>query len=260
MLIDWFTVGAQVVNFAVLVWLMKRFLYAPVQAAIAAREKRIADELAGADRQRAETAAAGAALAERSATFDRERDALMATARAGAQAESARLVEAARVAADALSARRRERLAADSDELVDTLRRRTLEGVFAIARKTLGDLASTSLEASACDVFTGRIRALDGAERSAFAAALGGAAGVGLVRTAFELPEPQRASIRRSVDEAFAVTSTLTFEAAPALVCGIELAASGRKISWNVADELSALQQGVAGLLHAEAVAPAAAP
>ena len=43
MTIDWFTVGAQIVNFIVLVWLLKRFLYKPVLAAIDAREKRIAD-------------------------------------------------------------------------------------------------------------------------------------------------------------------------------------------------------------------------
>ena len=38
MLIDWFTVGAQVLNFLILVWLMKRFLYKPVLDAIDARE------------------------------------------------------------------------------------------------------------------------------------------------------------------------------------------------------------------------------
>jgi F-type H+-transporting ATPase subunit b len=54
MLIDWFTVGAQALNFAVLVWLMKRFLYKPVQDAIAAREKRIADTLADAGRKKVE--------------------------------------------------------------------------------------------------------------------------------------------------------------------------------------------------------------
>ena len=42
MLIDWFTVGAQAVNFLILVWLLKRFLYKPVLAAIDAREKKIA--------------------------------------------------------------------------------------------------------------------------------------------------------------------------------------------------------------------------
>jgi len=38
MLIDWFTVVAQVINFLILVWLMKRFLYKPILNAIAARE------------------------------------------------------------------------------------------------------------------------------------------------------------------------------------------------------------------------------
>src|SRR6266704_2311996 len=42
MLIDWFTVGAQFINFIVLVLLMKRFLYRPILEAMAAREQRIA--------------------------------------------------------------------------------------------------------------------------------------------------------------------------------------------------------------------------
>ncbi|MEI8631780.1 hypothetical protein P4S72_06080 [Vibrio sp. PP-XX7] len=54
MLIDWFTVIAQVINFLILVWLLKRFLYRPILDAIDAREKRIADELADADEKRDE--------------------------------------------------------------------------------------------------------------------------------------------------------------------------------------------------------------
>ena len=49
MLIDWFTVGAQAVNFLILVWLLRRFLYQPILRAIDTREQRIAAELAGAD-------------------------------------------------------------------------------------------------------------------------------------------------------------------------------------------------------------------
>ena len=48
MLVDWFTVGAQLLNFILLVWLMKRFLYQPVLDAIAAREQKIAAQLADA--------------------------------------------------------------------------------------------------------------------------------------------------------------------------------------------------------------------
>ena len=53
MLIDWFTVGAQVVNFLILVWLLKRFLYRPILDAIDAREKRIARVLADTDAKKA---------------------------------------------------------------------------------------------------------------------------------------------------------------------------------------------------------------
>ena len=54
MLIDWFTVGAQAVNFLILVWLMQHFLYKPILHAIAEREKRIATELANADKKKFE--------------------------------------------------------------------------------------------------------------------------------------------------------------------------------------------------------------
>jgi F-type H+-transporting ATPase subunit b len=54
MLIDWFTVVAQIINFLILVWLLKRFLYKPILNAIDAREKKIAKELADADAKKAE--------------------------------------------------------------------------------------------------------------------------------------------------------------------------------------------------------------
>lgn len=56
MLIDWFTVIAQVVNFLILVWLLKRFLYQPILNAIDAREQRVATELADADAKMNEAA------------------------------------------------------------------------------------------------------------------------------------------------------------------------------------------------------------
>ncbi len=54
MLIDWFTVVAQALNFLILVWLLKRFLYKPILDALDAREKRIAGKLADADAKQLE--------------------------------------------------------------------------------------------------------------------------------------------------------------------------------------------------------------
>jgi len=84
MLIDWFTVGAQALNFIILVWLMKRFLYKPVQDAIAAREKRIVDQIAAAQALQADAEALGKDFRDRNAAFDAERAGLLAQATADA--------------------------------------------------------------------------------------------------------------------------------------------------------------------------------
>ena len=73
MLIDWFTVGAQLLNFLILVALLKRFLYRPILDAIDAREQRIAGELAQADAAKAEAERERDAFAQKNAEFDRLR-------------------------------------------------------------------------------------------------------------------------------------------------------------------------------------------
>ena len=48
MSIDWVTVLAQIANFLVLLWLLKRFLYRPILDGIDAREAEIAKRIAAA--------------------------------------------------------------------------------------------------------------------------------------------------------------------------------------------------------------------
>ena len=80
MLIDWFTVGAQALNFLILVWLMKRYLYKPIRHAIDEREKRIAAELANADAKKAEAQKEHDEFQHKNAEFDQQRAALLSKA------------------------------------------------------------------------------------------------------------------------------------------------------------------------------------
>ena len=110
MLIDWFTVGAQALNFIILVWLLKRFLYKPILNAVDAREKRIAAELADADAKKAEAQKERDEFRHKNEEFDQQRAALLSKATDEAKAERQRLLDDARKAADALSAKRQEAL------------------------------------------------------------------------------------------------------------------------------------------------------
>lgn len=263
MLIDWFTVGAQTLNFLILVWLMKRYLYHPVLNAINAREKRIAAELADADARKAEADKQRDEFQHKNAEFDKQRAALMTKAGEEASAERQRLMAEARKAADALSAKRDELLRNDAKNLNASIARRTQAEVFAIARKALTDLAGASLEERVWDVFAGKLRAMDDATKSKLAGAMKQSPEGALVRSAFEGSPERHAALQQALNETFAADVRLRFETAPEIVSGIELSAGGQKVAWSIADYLSTLEQGIGELLTrpaAPAKAPAASP
>ncbi len=108
MLVDWFTVVAQALNFLILVWLMKRFLYKPILNAIDEREKRIATELADADAKKAEAQKERDEFQHKNEEFDQQRATLLSQATDEAKAERQRLLDEARKAADAVSAKHRK--------------------------------------------------------------------------------------------------------------------------------------------------------
>ncbi len=249
MLIDWFTVGAQALNFLVLVWLLKRFLYQPILDAIDAREQRIAKELADADAKKAEAKKERDEFQHKNEAFDQERTALLGKATQEAKAERQRLLDDARQAADALAAKRAEALRNEQRSLNQALSRRAREEVFAITRKALADLATTSLEERMGEVFTRRLREMDGKAKAGLGEALKSASAPGIVRSAFELPAEQRAAIQNALNESFSAEIHLRFETAPDLVSGIELATDGQKVGWSIADYLASLEQGVGELL-----------
>ena len=110
MLIDWFTVAAQVINFLILAWLLKRFLYKPILRAIDAREQRISSALADADAKSAEAEKERDEFRQKNATFDQQRAALLSKATDEAASARQRLLDEARQAADDLSAKRMQAL------------------------------------------------------------------------------------------------------------------------------------------------------
>jgi F-type H+-transporting ATPase subunit b len=249
MLIDWFTVLAQVVNFLILVWLLKRFLYRPILDAIDAREKRIAKELADADAKKAEAQKERDEFQHKNEEFDQQRAALLSKATDEAKAERQRLLDEARTAADALAAKRQEALKSEQKSLSEALSRRVRDEVFAIARKALADLATTSLEERIAEVFTRRLREMDGKARAGLGEALKSASAPGRLRTAFELPAEQRAVIQKAINETFSAEIRLQFETAPDLVSGIELSTDGQKVGWSITDYLASLEKGIADLM-----------
>ena len=249
MIIDWFTVGAQTFNFIILVWLMKRFLYKPILHAIDERERRIAAELADADAKKAEAQKESDELRLKNETFEEERAALLSKATDEATMERQRLLDNARKAAEVLSLKQQETLSNEWRDMHHAIRARVQKDVFAIAGKALKDLATASLSERMVDMLTQRLKEMDDPTKSVLAQAFKTASEPALIRTAFDLPEEQRAVIQHALNETFSAEIQVRFQTEPDLISSIELTAHGQKVAWSISDYLMSLEQGVEELL-----------
>ena len=250
MKIDWFTIVAQIANFLILLWLMKRFLYKPILKAIDEREKRIAEELSNAETKMN-------AAQEMKAEYDRKNDelnrqsaAFLKKAQDEGNVEKSRLLQDARETAEAVSKKRQEALVVEESALRESVSRKIQSEVLDITRKVLADLAGMNLEERVVEVFIQRLRDLDTSEKMAMISVLEKKAGKTTIRTAFELSPALRDTVETSIKEIFGLQQmNIMFESTPDLVSGIELGVNGQKIAWNVADYISSIEESFDDLL-----------
>ena len=260
MLIDWFTVGAQTLNFLILVWLMKHFLYKPVLDAIDAREKRIASELADAAQKQAQADKERDAFNKKNSDFDQQRNTLVEKAKAEAESQRQSLLTDARAAADAMRTKRRDALESELKSLQKDIAQRSQEEVFAIARKVLTDLAGTTLESRIVEVFCQRLQTMDASAKGELAKALKASTDAVQVRSAFDLTPDQRTAIGQAIDTTMEAKLSLEFRADPDAISGIELIANGWKIAWNITEYLTSLARNIAEPVDTEKGSAPATP
>jgi F-type H+-transporting ATPase subunit b len=249
MLIDWFTVIAQVINFLILVWLLKRFLYRPILDAIDAREKRIAAKIADADAKEIKAQKQRDEYQHKNEVFDQQRNAHINDVLEAVRTERAQLLDATRQESDDLRARLQQALRNEQRSLNEDISRRAREEVFSIARKALFDLAGASLEERMTDIFLDRLRELNPAQIAEWKSVLKSSPMPLRVRTAFKLPAQQCTAIETAVAQLLGKQKQIEFDIVPDLISGIEISANGQKIAWSIADYLDSLASSVDQLL-----------
>jgi F-type H+-transporting ATPase subunit b len=249
MLIDWFTVLAQIANFLILVWLMKRYLYHPILNAIDAREKRIATQIADAANNVKDATKEREQFAQKNKTFDQERDKLWKAAQDDAKAETQKLLEAARHDADAIRARRNAALVDESKTLGNDLASMIQNRAFAIARQTLAGLADMDMQTQMIKIFVKHLAVLDAKSKDALLNAMKTAHPILQVRSALTLLPSDQETVNIAVRDVTGLDLAIQFQAVPDLLSGIELLANGQKLAWSIADYLNSLNNDINAVL-----------
>lgn len=250
MQISWFTVIAQVINFFVLVWLLKRFLYKPILKAIDEREGKITAELKDADAKKAEAIKAQDEFKAKNETFDQEKKGMLEKAVTDVKKERERLLQEVRSDVSTLRSKLEKshmELQADKEREIS---QKTQQEIFAVARKTLIDLGSVPLEEQLTRAFINKLKNLKEEERKQFSEAFKSETKPVQLRSAFDLTDEMKIKIKEAVTETLGAETQFEFATAPELVGGIELTANGFRLAWSIAAYLNSFERSISETIN----------
>lgn len=251
--INWITLSAQVVNFLVLVWLLKHFLYGRIVKAMKEREEKITARLDEAMKLQGEARAEVTRYQEKNRAIDEQKEQVLARAREDAEAQRLELLHKARAEVADTQARWHEALRQEIEAAELDLRRQLSKRLLTALRKILQDLAHAELDQRMMEVFLQRLADLGPGEWRAFAEDLPETDGAVTVRTSHELPDPLRDQVAQIVRAKMGRDVPPRFETAPDLICGIELRVSSQRLAWSVENYLDELERGFVQALEEKA-------
>jgi len=245
MQIDWFTFGAQIANFLLLVWLLRRFLYGPITTAMAERQQRIADRFEEA-REKQETAEAEAKqyrqkLEDLAAT----RDEKIAEAEETARERRREMIEEARAEVDRMEAQWKEALRREREAFLNDLADRVSHETIVLAHRVLRDLAQAELEQEVVRVFRDRLRELDDDRRQLLTDAVQSDDGAVRVHTVFELGEENERRLTETLREVTDTEVAIDMDREADLGLGIELRTGGHKVAWSLQSYFAEMEERI---------------
>ncbi|MEO0757544.1 MAG: ATP F0F1 synthase subunit B [Cyanobacteria bacterium J06648_16] len=256
MLIDPFTVLAQIVNFLILVALLNRFLYKPITRAMTQREQTIAARLLQGEEQAAAARQEADRLQQMQQDFAAHREQRLAELRSQLEEERLTLLERAEDEVETARSRWYRALEQEKASVLRTFHQQAAYQLAQTVRRVLQDLADTSLEQQIGQVFLARLAELSPSEQALLQAAIGQANGNPVrIRSHFPLDSATQHAISRAVRTAAGDRIHPQFETDPSVGCGIALKAPGYRLDWNLATYLAELEQTLGQILDQQTAA-----
>ncbi|HOJ52069.1 MAG TPA: hypothetical protein PLT64_05865 [Syntrophales bacterium] len=252
--IDWFVFLAQIVNFLILVYLLKRFLYGRIIQAMDRRENMIVSRFEEAERLRKEAETLAAHYEEKNRLLAEKQEELLNQMVQAAEAKKKELLEKARADVDAIRSRWQETLKKEKESFLQDLSQRVGRQTYTLARRILSAMADAELEEKMAKVFLRRLQDLSEDERKKLKEAIQQSGGRIVVQSAFPLSPAIQAEIRAAFsDGEGGILPEVRFETLEEAIAGIELRTHGYKLAWSIGDYLENLEETFTRALLEEA-------
>lgn len=251
--IDWFVFAAQIFNFLLLMYLLKRFLFGRILKAMDDREAKIVARFAEADTLNERAREAAELYETRNRQVNEKIEQMLNEATLAAETRRKELMDQVRVDIESVKARWQDMLKREQEAFFFDLRRRAANSLYATARKALSDLADAELEERILDEFLRRLGSLEREKIEQIRKAVAAGGKQIVVQSAFEIPAAKRAGLEDAVRQQFAQDLRVRYLVEPDVVSGIELRVNGHKIAWSLNEYLETLVENLTETLQREA-------
>lgn len=238
---DWTSFVLEFVNFLLLVWLLKRFLYQPVLAVI--EQRRVADEQAqlAAQALSAQARSLKAEYEQRLVQADQERARAMAQLAQDMAEERGRRMATLDLVLQS-EAQRRQALEASASATRELAReRQALALAQRFATRLLAPLATPALEAALIELALRELQNLGAEQRAGLQAALAAGQTPVEVATAFALDGVQQAALTTALSELAGYPVEAVFTQDARLKAGLRINMGAWLMKLNLQDELESL-------------------
>jgi F-type H+-transporting ATPase subunit b len=232
---NWFTFVLELVNFAVLGWVLSRILYRPIRAAVNKRQAEVRVVLADAEKARSEAAALDTAYQERMIEWKRSEEARRADVDREIAAERTRRL--ARVEEELRAEREAEALARTRRADEERARQESEAIVLAtsFASRLLSELAGPELHHRILEHFLAAVPHLPA---EVFRQARRDGATID-VRSPYPIEAGDRERIARAFGELLQLAVSVDVHEAPELIAGVEVHVGAAALEANVAREMA---------------------
>lgn len=250
--VDLVTWIAQIVNFLILVVLLRIFLYDRVLQAIDERKRKLSSQRAEAESAKQEAEKQARKHQAELDALDERRSSLLSEAREQAEERRSELLREARQEVERAKSNWRKSLAREKQDFRQSFYREAGRQVCQTVRRVLADLAGTDLEERMIESFAARIAAADAQEKGAMENALQQSKQGCTIVSAQAMSNDTQDQLIQAMKKEFGDLGKIEFATSEELLCGVELRYDGRKISWSVASFLQELEAHISEALEEE--------
>jgi len=244
--IDLFTFIAQIINFIILVLLLRHFLYKRIVRVMDQREEDISSRIKDAEERKKEADKEKEKFEKKKSEIEEKQERMISDAEKEAEERKKELIQKARDEVDQKQKHWYESLQKQKQAFLNDLRVRTGEQVFDAVRKALKELADEDIEKHIITTFLDRIQDLEKSEKKEFSQSLSQSDHAAKIRSRFKLSKNMKQKIEKTVKDTFSKEVQLEFKTSDEMIGGIELESNDRKIAWNIDSYLSDLENNIA--------------